>query len=396
MTQPPSLALPSPSAPGGSTGSTGHCRLCGRPGREPFLHLPNSPSNISRLLRPDQFAADRAIDVRVWRCGTCAFVQIDPVFTESHYDDYVMTVSHSSQMRAYQEAQARAFVDRFGLRGGSVLEVGCGDGHYLALLREAGACVAGNEPSRPFRELALARGLTVHPGFVRCGSPVPGGPYDAFATRQVLEHVPDPIDFLLGIRESLAPGAPGLVEVPSLEQAMEGHRFYDFFPDHLNYFTARSLRLALEHAGFEVLETHRGMNGEFNVALVRVATELGFAGFDDHVASLLRELQAWVHGFQQSGRRVAVWGSGGKGLAAMAAAGLRDIPYVLDSDPHKQGLFTPVGHFPIMPPEHLARDPVDALVLTALAYKDEILRDLRGRLQFQGPVATLGTRLEIV
>jgi hypothetical protein len=39
---------------------------------------------------------------------------------------------------------------------------------------------------------------------------------------------------------------------------------------------------------------------------------------------------------------------------------------------------------------------VDALVLTALAYKQEILKDLRGRLGFRGPVAALGTRLEVI
>jgi SAM-dependent methyltransferase len=379
-----------------STASAGRCRLCSEPVREKFLHLPNSPSNISSLLKPERFAADRPIDLQVWRCSACGFVQIDPVFTETYYDEYIMTVTHSAQMRTYQETQARDFVERFGLSGRRVVEVGCGDGNYLEYLREAGAVVTGNEPSKPFRELALALGLTVHGGYVHRDAPVPGAPYEAFATRQVLEHVPDTHDFLLGIRRSLAPGAVGLVEVPSLEQALEGYRFYDFFADHLNYFTARTLRFALERAGFEVIETSRGMNGEFNVALVRVAAEFEFGDFDTKVESLLHELNTWVGSFQARGQRVAVWGSGGKGLAAMAVSGLKNIVYVVDSDPHKQGLYTPVGHFRVVPPEQLQREPVDALVLTALAYKQEILKDLRGRLGFRGPVAALGTRLEVI
>ncbi len=385
----------SPSTPSNSPNAAA-CRLCGEPDREPFLHLPNSPANISSLLRPERFTLDRPIDLQVWRCPACGFVQIDPVFTESYYDEYIMTVSHSAQMRNYQQSQAADFIHRFGLRGRRVVEVGCGDGNYLEYLRAAGAEVVGNEPSTPFRNLALQRGLTVHPGYVHRNAPVPDGPYDGFATRQVLEHVPAPHDFLLGIRRSLSLGAPGLVEVPSLEQAMEGHRFYDFFADHLNYFTVRTLRFALERAGFEVLETSRGMNGEFNVALVRVAVDFAFTDFDEKVTGLLRELNRWVDSCQQRGEKVAVWGAGGKGLAAMAVGRLHDIAYVIDSDPHKQGLFTPVGHFPIVPPEHLLQQPVDALVLTALAYKQEILRDLRERLGFLGPVAALGTRLEIL
>lgn len=378
------------------TPAANRCRLCGADGREPFLHLANSPANISSLLRPERFAGDRAIDLRVWRCRECGFVQIDPVFGETYYDEYIMTVSHSAQMREYQQGQASEFVERLGLRGRRVVEVGCGDGNYLEYLRLAGAVVTGNEPSKPFRELALARGLTVHGGYVHRGAPVPGGPYDGFATRQVLEHVPDPHDFLMGIRQSLVPGGVGLVEVPSLEQALGGYRFYDFFSDHLNYFSARTLRLALERAGFEVIETSRGMNGEFNVALVRAAAEFAFVDFDDKVAGLLAELRAWVGACQSRGQRVAVWGAGGKGLAAMAVADLKGIAYVVDSDPHKQGLFTPVGHFPVVSPEQLLHEPVDALVLTALAYKQEIIGDLRGRWRFRGPIAALGTSLEIL
>src|SRR5207247_10814971 len=52
-----------------------------------------------------------------------------------------------------------------GLRGGRVLEVGCGSGLFLRFLREAGYTVEGVETSAP--DAAYARnslGLTVHEG----------------------------------------------------------------------------------------------------------------------------------------------------------------------------------------------------------------------------------------
>jgi SAM-dependent methyltransferase len=299
-------------------------------------------------------------------------------------------------MQRYQREQAANFVGRFGLRGRRVVEVGCGDGNYLDYLRAAGAEVTGSEPSERFRALAEARGFTVHAGYVHRTAPVPGGPYDGFATRQVLEHVPDPRAFLLGIRASLTPDGIGLVEVPSLEQALAGHRFYDFFADHLNYFSNSTLRLALELAGFEVVETSRGMNDEFNVAIVKVPEALAFRDFDGKSRELISALRGWVEEHRRCGRRVAVWGAGGKGLSVMAVARLEGIAYVIDSDPHKQGLYTPVGHLPVVPSDRLREDPVDALVLTALAYRDEIVADLRGRLAFRGPIAAMGTRLEIL
>ena len=372
------------------------CRLCGSAERVRFLQLDHSPANVSSLLRAEQFHLDTPIDLEVFHCVDCGFVQVDPHFTEAFYQDYLMTVSHSPQMQQYQQAQARDFILRSGLSGKRVIEVGCGDGNYLEHLKAAGAHGFGIEPSAPFRKLALARGFTVHEGYVGRGRPIPGAPYDGFATRQVLEHVPDIHDFLLGIRQSLRPGAAGLVEVPSLEQAMEGVRFYDFFSDHLNYFSARTLRVALERNGFEVVEVSRGMNGEFNVALVRVDPQFDFAGFSAEVDLVLSELRAFMASCRRAGKRVAVWGAGGKGLASMAVAQLRDVAYVIDSDPHKQGLFTPIGHFPVVPPDRLLSEPVDALILTALAYKQEILQELQVRLKFGGTIAVLGTRLELI
>jgi hypothetical protein len=39
---------------------------------------------------------------------------------------------------------------------------------------------------------------------------------------------------------------------------------------------------------------------------------------------------------------------------------------------------------------------VDLMVLTALAYRDEIIAELRGRLGFRGTIAVLGTPLELL
>jgi len=224
---------------------------------------------------------------------------------------------------------------------------------------------------------------------------MPDAPYDAFVTRQVLEHVPDPNDFLQGIRQSLGSDGVGLVEVPSLEQGLENLRFYDFFADHLNYYSTHVLRYALERNGFEVLEVVRGMEGEYNVALVRKIPEDNFANLQDTVALITRELHDFVTSCRTQGKRIAVWGAGGKGITVMAVTRLQGIAYAVDSDPHKQGRLMPVSHLPIFAPEKLLSEPVDAVILTALAHREEILKELRETLRFRGVIAVLGPRLQI-
>jgi hypothetical protein len=72
---------------------------------------------------------------------------------------------------------------------------------------------------------------------------------------------------------------------------------------------------------------------------------------------------------------VAVWGAGHQALAVMALADLGGkIRYVIDSAPFKQGKFTPATHIPIVAPEHLKTDPVDAIIVMAASYSDEVAK----------------------
>ena len=369
---------------------TPRCRLCGDTALESALVVDPAPPNISALL-PDALTAPPAtIRLDVQRCTRCGFIQLTQQLDVSFYDDYVMTVSHARTMQDFQARQARSFVVRFALQGRQVVELGCGDGNYLDHLRAAGAQVMGNEPSAPFRALALERGHDVADGYVTAATPPAGGPYDAFVTRQVLEHVPDPRDFLTGITACLRPGAVGLIEVPCVEQSLRQQRYFDFFPDHLNYFTKGVLSRLLESQGFEVLSLSEGMNGEFTEAYVRWNPGCDLPALQrtlDHTTQTLRDL---VTSESQLGRRVAAWGAGGKGIAALTAARLHTLAYVVDSDPHKIGRRLPGTGLRVVAPETLQHDPVDTVILTALAYRDEIIATLRNTLHFQGTIVVLG------
>lgn len=372
------------------------CRLCAHTELSTSLILGNSPRNIQRLFSPETLWQDRSVELRVLQCDKCGFVQLDPLLEDEYYEDYLMGAPHSEQMQAYQQRQAHEFVRDFDLVGKSVKEIGSGDGCYLGHLQKAGCEATGIEPSTKSRAIALAAGYSVEEGYVTAERLLASAPYDAFVTRQVLEHVPDIHGFLTGIRRNLKSGAVGLVEVPSLEKALSDRRFYDFFPDHVNYFSARTLRLALETNGFEVLEVRQDMFDEYIVAYVRRCDHPALDEIAATVHSLGDDLRQYVAACHATGRKVAIWGAGGKGLSVMASAGITDVDLLVDSDPVKQGLVTPVTHLHVEQPEALIRHRIDAVIVTAMAYKNEILRNLRDDLGFRGEIVLLGHRLELV
>ena len=370
------------------------CRLCSDSSLSAALSLRHSPRNVQRLFRADELHQDHPVELTVLQCAKCGFVQVDPLLEEEYYDDYMMLATHSPQVQSYQGRQALEFVSTYGLQGKAVKEIGCGDGSYLNHLRAAGCNPSGIEPSARSRKLALERGHSVEDGYVTADRRLAGAPYDGFVTRQVLEHVPDIHGFLTGIRCNLKPGAPGLVEVPSLEKALADRRYYDFFPDHVNYFSSRTLRLALEINGFEVMEVRDDMFDEYIVAYVRNHVHPDLSAVAGTVESLGNEMRDYIDHCHVQGRKVAIWGAGGKGLSVMAAAGIRSVDLLVDSDPNKHGLITPVTHLKVEPPQALNSAGVSAVIVTAMAYKEEIARTLAEDIGFAGEVLYLGHHLE--
>lgn len=136
--------------------------------------------------------------------------------------------------------------------GGVALEIGCGDGSMLRMLRDRGWRVVGVE-----REGALdaARGGGV-PVFVGDVSAVRTGAVDLVVLFHTLEHLADPTAVLRGCAEILRPGGRVVVAVPNFEswqsRALRAAWFHLDPPRHLTHFSERSLRRLLETADFRV------------------------------------------------------------------------------------------------------------------------------------------------
>ena len=137
--------------------------------------------------------------------------------------------------------------------GPSVCDLGCGNGTFLAGMAALGFDAVGVEPDDAARGPARARGLDVRPGTAEHLPPDLHGPFDAVVLTHVLEHCLDPLRALANARALLKPAGTLLCETPNnqaLGLAWSGGawRWLDV-PRHLNFFTARSLRLACERVG---------------------------------------------------------------------------------------------------------------------------------------------------
>ncbi len=270
------------------------CRLCETPlPAASVLHLRNVPARIQTFPDPRALEADKGTDLRAFQCVGCGHVQLasQPVI---YSQGVTSTTKYSAAMLDYRRQQMREFVRAHGLVGKTVLEVGCGDGHLLAILEQERTRAIGVDASAKALEIARQHGHSVRLGYVQRGQSIEGGPFDAFVCNDVIEHVPDIKAFLQGIAHNLAPGGVGLVETPSLEKVLETRRFYDFMQDHLAYFTLETLRLAFELSGFDVLHIERNRDAENLTAIVRKRAATDFAPLRSHQDELSANLSAFI------------------------------------------------------------------------------------------------------
>jgi len=355
------------------------CRVCGRPFfGEALLRYENMPKAAQFLPDAASLAQDKGFDLDVRQCSGCGLVQLssEPV---AYYREVIRAAGFSEEMKAFRMRQFQSFIGNHDLQKKKVIEIGCGRGEYLTLMQQAGADAYGLEYAGESVRECVNREMKVSQGFIEsAATPLHSAPFDAFYILNFLEHLPCPNSILRGIYRNLADDAVGLVEVPNFDMILRNMLFSEFAADHLLYFTKDTLTTALRLNGFDVIECSEVWHDYILSAVVRKRKKTDLSPFSDQRSRLKHELEDYLRLFPKN--KVAIWGAGHQTFAVIALADLAGkVRYVVDSAHFKQGKYTPATHVPIVPPEALVSDPVDAVIVMAASFSDEVANIIRLR-----------------
>lgn len=232
------------------------CPCCGRTGRHrPWWTIPD------RLFFPDRYFT-------LVRCVDCGFVYLNPrpdaTEIERHYpaEGYSVPEVPDEIPPAFRWRLRQIEARR---PEGRLLDVGCGNGLFLAYALRSGWDGYGldNSPGgvqEVQKRLGDRVALTT---LLEAG--YPPGSFDIVCLFEVLEHLPDPIDHLREIRRILKPQGWVFLSIPnfaSLERWIFGKWWAGLdAPRHFQQFTPESLRYCMETAGLEVAEL-RSINAD--------------------------------------------------------------------------------------------------------------------------------------
>ena len=361
------------------------CRVCDS-NLELLLEYNNMPKAAQNFPTVEDLTSDQGADLFVSQCISCGLIQLEnaPV---SYYKEVIRAAAFSEEMRGFRVDQFKQFVKKYSLQEKKVVEIGCGKGEFLSLMKKAGTDAYGIEYSDESVQYCLENNLKVEKLYIeKEDDQIQHGPFDCFFIMNFFEHLPDPNTVLKSLYKNLSADGLGLIEVPNFDMILKNNLFSEFINDHLFYFTKDTLKLTLELNGFEIIECNEIWYDYIISAVVKKRPKTDLTNFVGHQAKIKHQLQEYINKHE----KIAVYGAGHQSLAVISLAEIGDkISYVVDDATFKQGKYTPASHIPIVSNDHLISDPVDAIIIMAASYSDEVSKKIKNNFNLDVDVAIL-------
>jgi SAM-dependent methyltransferase len=356
------------------------------------------------LVKPEDLSSEEArypLDVAF--CEDCALVQIlETVAPEILFsDDYPYYSSFSPYLLQHSKENVEDLIERRQLGPDSfVVELASNDGYLLKNYVEAGIPVLGIDPADGPVKAANAAGVpTMHAFFTLDLAQklvADGKKADVIHGNNVLAHVADTNGFVQGIAELLSDDGVVVIEAPYVKDLIEHCEFDTIYHEHLCYFSVTSVRALFKRHGLYLndvkwlpihggsLRYYAGKSENVSAAVKEMLAEERSKGLDKpayyqqfsaRVEKLREELKKLLTDLKGDGKTIAAYGAAAKGATMINFVGIGTdtIDYVVDRNVHKQGLYMPGHHIPIRPPEVLAEEKPDYVLMLAWNFAEEIV-----------------------
>lgn len=327
-----------------------NCCICSYPTLYRYFQVKNSPL-LQNVLHETETLAKAAptVDADFWACTNCQSL-FNPSFSEAEYsDEYNNDQSLSPAYRDHVVAVVHILEEAL-QDCHSVLEIGCGNGLLLSMLRTESREVEGFDP-------AHSQGLP----YVKTELWKPSGrTYDAVLFRHTLEAIPVFEQILTDAAKQLNPEGLIYIEFTNARSIIERGSSVTLYHECSQYFSETALQILFARIDFYIHDIHHFFEGSITgvVARRKKVRDAAVVSFEN------------LRGFSN----IHIWGIAGRSIQFLTnyAEHLGMVRYGVDIDPKKQGKYVPSSGQKIISPEECIALRPDAVIVLNAHYAEEI------------------------
>lgn len=386
------------------------CRHCNANLVLPLIDLGSAPPSNAFLTEATLLSPEKWFPLRVLVCTECWLTQTEDYAAVAELFDaeYAYFSSFSAAWLRHAESYVTEMIERFRLNTSSnIIEVAANDGYLLQYVVARGIPCFGIEPTASTATAARAKGITIVEKFF--GSKLvqtlvsEKKQADLIAANNVLAHVPDINDFVIGFSQLLKPQGVATFEFPHLMHLIEQTQFDTIYHEHFSYLSLTSVMSIFDRNGLQVFDvqeisTHGGSlrvfaqrkdTGKHQIttavdALMVRETAAGmkkpqyYADFQRRANHIKLDLLAFLINSKCQGKKVIAYGAAAKGSTLLNYAGVRSdlLPFIVDRNPAKQGKYMPGSRIPIVAESHILDQRPDYILILPWNLRAEIIEQL--------------------
>lgn len=390
------------------------CRLCLGNSLETILNLGLHP--LANSLLESSREARKKYPLTLLRCKNCSLVQIrETVNPKILFSRYVWVTGTSKQATDFAPVFAKELRKRAPKKPDKshfVVELASNDGTFLKPFITQGLKTLGIDPAKNIAEIARRQGVPTEAVFFNQKSAniiaKKYGQATMVFARNVLAHVVDMNDFLLGARDLLAEDGVIAIEPHDARHILEGLQYDSIYHEHLCYFTLRTLEKALKENGLYVFDAIRSpVSGG---AIIVYASKIkksptrnliarrsyekkhgtnsikqwrSFASLVKNHGSQLKKI---LENFSRAKIKVAGWGASARSSTLLNFCGINreHISQIADLNPLKHDKFTAGSLIPITPPDAMIRENPKVIIILGWNFAKEIIDTLKNKYHYHG------------
>lgn len=293
------------------------------------------------------------------------------IFNEAFDESLMVYDSNYQNEQSYSpffDNYLKSIADRlmaYDLEGKKIVEIGCGKGYFLEILKERGLDIIGFDPTYEGDKPYIIKEYFGDNDIINA---------DFIILRHTMEHIPDPFSFIHKIAKANSYQGKIFIEVPTFEWINKKNAFWDIFYEHCNYFTENSFSSFFKKSETEKLFSGQYMSIVANLSDLRIKPLNTSKDNFDIINPFNQAIDHWSN-FLKSHKGSVIWGAGAKGSTFLNILDRNQeyIAYVVDMNPAKQGKFIASTAHRIVAPEHCLRSLPEQVLVMNENYLDEIV-----------------------